>query len=296
VGGFFALVVAVMVLGRTGDGSSPTSPSQTPASTPAAASIDVDAKIAKRCAERESILADVKKHINAGEPWKAHIAVRPCANQMPTDEQYLALSKQTEVADYLLTITSTSAKPDERLRAYRKLSEVDPKSAAPYATEFKRVEEKEAIAALSRWRTNVSADTLTGKKTTTHSVESDNQVSLDFPYRGPQRATLFVRKHPKSGLNIAISIERGQLLCHDSSLDYGRCMIDVRFDEKPPRRVQMGKSDSGDSTILFVTNEGPFYKELLNSKSLIMQPTIYKHGAAPFTFQTIALPNENTAK
>lgn len=289
VGGFFVLVVVSMVLSSVRENrDSALAPA---AVAQVAPQPDTDAIATARCRdERAAVLDEVKRHIDAWQPWKAHVVVRPCANRLPADEQYATLATQTEVADYLLTIGNKSAKADERLRAYRALLKADPKTAGPFSAEFKKLENQEAIAALSRWRTDDSVDALTGKKTKTYSVESDNQVNLDFPYKGPQHGRLTVRRHPKYGLNIIFSIEKGQLLCHDSSLDYGRCMVDVRFDDKPPRRVQMGKSSDGDPTYLFVSNEATFLKELVGSKVLIVQPTIFHNGNVPFQFQTIGFP------
>jgi len=138
IGGFFALLVVSAIFQGTGSNSSQPRPDATTAQSKA---MSAEAAIAHRCGvERDQVLADVRKHVEAGENWKAHLAVRPCALAQPNDEQYVTLSTQTEVADYLFTITSKTAKWDERLRAHRQLASVDPKTAARYAAELQQLE------------------------------------------------------------------------------------------------------------------------------------------------------------
>lgn len=155
VGGLFALFVVSLVFSGNGNKGS-TSPSV--ASPPAQNKPDVDAVIAQRCtAQRDAVLADVKKHMDAGQPWQAYSAVSPCANRMPNDEQYVALAKQTEIADYLKTIANKSATIDQQLQAHRRLASVDPQMAAPYAGELKRLEER-ALAEVKKEQQRIAAE------------------------------------------------------------------------------------------------------------------------------------------
>ena len=64
-----------------------------------------------------------------------------------------------------------------------------------------------------RWTYQENADEM-GRGMIKHAlVNSLNQVEFDFPYNDPQRATLQLRKHPKHGIDVILSIQQGQFLC-----------------------------------------------------------------------------------
>ena len=138
VAGFFALFVVFAIFGNSG--SKTEQPAQITAGAPAVAA----AAVLERCtSQRAELLDKVRKHMEAGRSDLAHVALWDCARAMPSDQQYAVLLKQTEVAGYLHTITSKSAAWDERLSAHRKLVDLDPTTAAPYANELKRLEARE---------------------------------------------------------------------------------------------------------------------------------------------------------
>jgi hypothetical protein len=70
-------------------------------------------------------------------------------------------------------------------------------------------------------------DQLSGGQIHTASVTSSTVIELGFPYQGPQRAELVLRKHPRESQAAMLLIERGQLQ------DKG---MTVRFDDSQPVR------------------------------------------------------------
>ncbi len=68
---------------------------------------------------------------------------------------------------------------------------------------------------------------LSGGQIHTASVTSSTVIELGFPYQGPQRAELVLRKHPRESQAAMLLIERGQLQ------DKG---MTVRFDDSQPVR------------------------------------------------------------
>ena len=65
-----------------------------------------------------------------------------------------------------------------------------------------------------RWNYEESPDKMGRGAIKQAYISSLNEIEFDFPYREPQRATLQLRKHPKYGNDVILSIERGQFLCH----------------------------------------------------------------------------------
>lgn len=134
------------------------------------------------------------------------------------------------------------------------------------------------------WTYQTDTDELTGKPVRIARVRSENQVEFDFPYQEPQRATLWLRKHPKHGNNVIFQIERGQLMC-----DYDGCNVSVRFDDGPVQQFTANESADNDSTVLFISNYSRFVKAVAGAKQVRMAATVYQEGAPTFVFNTEGL-------
>lgn len=131
-----------------------------------------------------------------------------------------------------------------------------------------------------QWNYSEQEDPMTSAKTYWAAVRSTNQIELDFPYRGSQRATLTLRTHPRHGKDAIFSIEQGQLLCPS----YEGCTVLVRFDEEPAVRYSAnGPSDNSTET-LFLDNYGGFAEKLLRAKRVRIAAEIYQSGAPVFEF------------
>jgi hypothetical protein len=173
----------------------------------------------------------------------------------------------------------------EAERVEAELPELDTAIAA--AVEVKRVSaeravaEAEAKALAGKWSYRNQQDSMTGRKATYASIESENTVTFGFPYQGEQRATLLIRNHPSYGLDVILSIQRGQILCQS----YTDCSIRVRFDEQNPVSWNaVGPSDNS-STAVLLRNEARFIKQLRAAKLVRLQIPFYQEGSPIFEFR-----------
>ncbi len=115
-------------------------------------------------------------------------------------------------------------------------------------------------------------------------VIADEAFELDSPYQGEQHAKLMVRQHPKQGLDIMFSVERGQLLC-----GYRDCYIDIRIDDEVSEKYSCSKPADGSSTMLFVRNKKKLLKKMKKAKALKVRAVFYRQGAHVFTFNVEGL-------
>lgn len=117
------------------------------------------------------------------------------------------------------------------------------------------------------------------------SVQSSNSFNLGFPYKGEQRARLTIMNRPKDGLNILLSIEKGQIMCRS----YSPCDLEISFDgEKPIIKKGSGPSD-GDSTLVFITGSEKLLEQIKKSKKVAIEIEIYRNGNQVFEFETAGL-------
>jgi len=138
----------------------------------------------------------------------------------------------------------------------------------------------EARASDGKWAYHSSVEEMTGKASRTARVISSNTINLDFPYAGPQHAELMLRRHPRWGNNVILSIERGQILCHT----YGDCRIGVRFDDGKIMRFLGNPPSDNSSEYVFVPAFSTFMKKLPKTKTVKVEIEIYKGGSPVFEF------------
>lgn len=138
----------------------------------------------------------------------------------------------------------------------------------------------------SPWRITVDADEMTGKKMTFIVTKSLNSHDLHPPYGSDVSATLMVRKHPRYGTDVIVSIGSGQLLC----ASHDRCAISVRFDEDKLQTYSGGGPTSLDRKILFIEDHQRFIKRLKKSSSVKIELPLYIDGVKIYTFDTRQYP------
>lgn len=127
------------------------------------------------------------------------------------------------------------------------------------------------------WTYRSLKDRMTGHSIRLADLQSKNTVNLRFPYQGTQRATLTLRQHPESGLNVTVSVPRSQILCRD-------CELRVRFDEGDVKTYPTATPADMSSNILFIENEAWFVKHLLDSQRLRIEVPFYRDGTHVFDF------------
>src|SRR5688500_643328 len=80
------------------------------------------------------------------------------------------------------------------------------------------------------------------------SIMRSNAVSLHYPYGGSQHAKFWLRKHPRMGESVALSVERGQFLQG----------VLVRFDDNIAMSFGSNEPDSGNTTTIFIQDYPKF--------------------------------------
>lgn len=131
-----------------------------------------------------------------------------------------------------------------------------------------------ATSASADWRYDSNVDQMTDKKVLWATLESNNSLKLKFPYAGRNYGTIYIRQHPKSGLNVMVSVEQGQILC--STFD--ECSVTVRFDDgRPITFSAVGPSDHS-SNKLFLHGEAKFVAEAKKAKRILVALTMYQAG------------------
>ena len=118
----------------------------------------------------------------------------------------------------------------------------------------------------------------------TASVTSIQPFTLNFPYKGEQYATLLIRKHPKYGNDVILTIERGQLIC-----DYDDCAITVRFDNNKPMRFTANKPADHSTTHFFLEGFSRFVSSAKKAKRLQVEAVFFQQGGRILEFDITGL-------
>lgn len=137
----------------------------------------------------------------------------------------------------------------------------------------------------SSWTYTTDTDSMTGGTIKFALVRSTNTVTFGFPYGGPQHATLVLRKHPRVGQDVILSIERGQFLC--SSFD--GCTVLVRFDGGKATTWSAAEPADHSTTTLFIRNSQTFVTKLRKAKTVRLAARFYQEGEPVFIFNVAGL-------
>lgn len=132
----------------------------------------------------------------------------------------------------------------------------------------------------AKWRYSQDTDEMTGKTSYFAVLESENIVTFQFPYAGPQHGRLMVREDPQFGFDVMFAIERGQLLCNS----WDGCSVGVRIDEAAPTKWSATPAADHSSETLFFSRDRALYEQIRKSKRVIIQPEVFQQGNPTFTF------------
>jgi len=127
------------------------------------------------------------------------------------------------------------------------------------------------------WSYSNDEDGMSGKRIEYAAVRSENTLSLDFPYQGTQYGTLAVRRHPKWGNEVIVSIEKGQILC--SSYE---CPVRIRFDDAQPVTYNGNEPADNSSETVFLPYS--IAKKLQSAKRVKIEMNFYHNGVQVLEF------------
>lgn len=133
------------------------------------------------------------------------------------------------------------------------------------------------------WKYKTDKDALTGKPIQEAEIRSSNSLKLSFPYRGPNRGWLTVRKHPQHGLDVYISIERGQIVCH-----HIHCTIRFRVGNGEATDVPASRASDGSNSTLFFSYPLEAVELFKAGKDIAIQLTIFHSGEHVLKFSAPA--------
>lgn len=111
-------------------------------------------------------------------------------------------------------------------------------------------------------------------------VTSTNTLTFDFPYSGPQHATLTLRTHPRHGKDLILRIERGQFLCHS----FDDCSVLVRFDDGQAQKYSASPAADNSTEQIFIRNYPRFVGNMLKAKRVRISTKVYQEGEPVMEF------------
>lgn len=167
---------------------------------------------------------------------------------------------------------TTAAIPADQLEAENAAREAK-------AQALKAQREAERVSRL--WHRDESTDDMTGKPTVSVSARSMHSFELEFPHRGMHYGHLTVRRHPRYGLDVIVSVEAGQLIC-----DYENCRILVRFDDKKPTSFAVSEAADRSSKTWFINDTSRFLKSLERANLVAAELRFYRQGHRTLKFET----------
>jgi hypothetical protein len=137
-------------------------------------------------------------------------------------------------------------------------------------------------SASANWSYSEEVDQMTGKAAKYAIVESKNSLELRFPYNGKNKGRLWVRQHPKHGLDVILEIDKGQILCSNHS----GCPIEVKFDDAPPIKFSGLEPADHSRTSVFFQNGRRFIAQAQKAKRMLVQVNLYQSGAPVLEFES----------
>lgn len=136
------------------------------------------------------------------------------------------------------------------------------------------------LAQAAQWRYQNYTDKMTGKTASEAVVVSDNSLSLSSPYSGRNHGAIVVRRHPKYGVDVLVTVDKGQLLCRP----HGQCVILIRFDDGKPQRFTVVEPADYSSETLFLTNRSRFIAQAKKARRILVQVPMYQEGEQVLEF------------
>jgi hypothetical protein len=136
-------------------------------------------------------------------------------------------------------------------------------------------------ASRGSWQYSTKEDMASGKKSSSASLKSENTLSFGFPYEGSQFAQLTIRRHPRYGFDVFISIQQGQILCNNYTNPY----ILVRFDDHELQQFECVEPADNSSTYSFIRNADQFERDLKRASVAYITLTFYQEGSQALKFK-----------
>jgi hypothetical protein len=135
-----------------------------------------------------------------------------------------------------------------------------------------------------QWDYKTTEDKMTGKTTSMARLSSNNSLSLSAPYSGLNYGYLTIRKHPQYGLDVIVSISKGQILCRS----YSGCSVKVKFGNDQPMTFSATGPADHSSTTIFLNNSQKFIDQAKKTTHIKVQLMIYHAGDEVLEFDSLS--------
>ena len=137
---------------------------------------------------------------------------------------------------------------------------------------------------VSRWRYSEQLDKMRNQTTRYASLNSDNELSFQFPYNGGSTGELTLRVSPKYGKDVILQVTKGQFLC-----SFEGCYVHVKFDNRPIVQYGAAEPSDGTSNLIFIHNYAGFVQQLKHAKKLTIEAEFYQEGRQQLEFSAAGL-------
>ena len=134
------------------------------------------------------------------------------------------------------------------------------------------------------WDYSGGTDDISGKIVQSASLRSQNFNVFDFPYQGETYLTMTVRQHPRYGLDVYFTLDRGQILCNS----YDGCSGMINIDGRSERLTLTEPSDNS-SDVVFATYDAAILRKIRNAETVVVELPVYEEGAPAWTFNVKGL-------
>lgn len=137
----------------------------------------------------------------------------------------------------------------------------------------------------SKWRYSEDVDAMRNEKTSFAQLKSENEAEFDFPYNGGSSAYIEVRRRPEDGLQVLVSVDKGQFMCNS----FSGTTVNIKYDNGPVQKVGCTDTSSGNSDTIFLRTPARVLANLKAAKTVIIEPEFYQSGRFQFTFDARGL-------
>jgi len=134
------------------------------------------------------------------------------------------------------------------------------------------------------WEYNSSVDEMRNKETKTACIEANELLYFDFPYNGGVSANLCLRKSPKFGNDVYLSVTKGQFLC-----SFNGCSVTVKFDDGEIQKFSAVEPSDNSSEVIFIQNYKRFSSQIKKANQVIIESEFYHEGIKQMKFNTAGL-------
>lgn len=124
----------------------------------------------------------------------------------------------------------------------------------------------------SGWSYESDTDKMSSVTINYASIVSKDSLNLPFPYSGRNFGRIVVRQHPKYGLDVIVSVDKGQIPCVLG------CSGSIRFDSGKPERIGLNPPADHSSDTVFLRVPRYFIKKAKAAKRILIQVTMYDAG------------------